>query len=78
MHDNLCRRSTNDPRAQVMQVWYLSGWALHLSNDPEEATIALKQAQSLFEKNQCEEMDILAHIHELLAAQPPSNGSAAE
>ena len=56
---------------QVMQVWYLLGWAWHLRQDADLALEALLRAKALFESNACEEEDVLKHINELLSAYPP-------
>ncbi|EDQ86039.1 uncharacterized protein MONBRDRAFT_33988 [Monosiga brevicollis MX1] len=50
---------------QIMQVWYLFGWALYLQKDPE-ALKTLQHAEQVYLAQECERPDVLEHIHELL------------
>ncbi len=48
------------------QVWYLQGWALHLSGDAA-CVESLEQAKRTYHANNCERPEVLEHIEELLA-----------
>ncbi len=49
-------------------MWYLLGWAHHLSGETADAVFALDKAKSLYAMFQLEQPDILQHIEELLLA----------
>lgn len=52
---------------EVVQVWYLCGWASYLKGDREEALHYLTHVGELYNQLGCDDEDLLKHTHELLA-----------
>ncbi len=54
---------------EIMQVWYLLGWSQHLLGQAE-AHNSLNKAKLLYQRNTCDQPDLLAHVEELLLQHP--------
>ncbi|EGD79750.1 hypothetical protein PTSG_10734 [Salpingoeca rosetta] len=54
---------------EIMQVWYLQGWTLHLKGDTESSRESLERAKQVYVASQADRPEVLQHIDELLAEQ---------
>lgn len=50
----------------LFQVWYLQGWALHMTGD-DACVESLEKAREVYRLKDCDRPEVLEHIEELLA-----------